>query len=44
MLMILVDVPLQISRGIFIYGEIIPMHTSRESCYTVIKQPSDGNK
>ena len=31
------NVPLQISRGIFIYGEIIKMHTIYEGNYTVIK-------
>jgi len=33
-----VNVSLQISRGIFVYGEIIQMHTIRESNYTGIKQ------
>jgi len=31
MLMILVNIPLKISRGIFVYGEIIQMHTSNKS-------------
>jgi len=43
MLMIRVNVPLQISRGVFVYGEIIQMHTIFESNYTVIKQPRHGN-
>jgi len=43
MLMIRVNVPLQISRGIFIYGEIIQMHTVHESNYTVIRLPRNGN-
>jgi len=33
------NVQLQISRRIFVYGEIIQMHTIRESNYTVIKPP-----
>jgi len=39
MLMIRLNAPLQISRGIFAYGEIIQMYTMRERNYTVIKQP-----
>jgi len=42
MLMIYVKVPLQISRGIFVYGEIIQMHTIHKSNYAVIKQPRNG--
>jgi len=38
-----VNVPLQTSRGIFVYGEIIKMHTIHESNYTVIKLPRNGN-
>jgi len=34
MLMIRVKVSLQISKGIFIYVEIIQMHTIRESNYS----------
>jgi len=41
--MIRVNVQLQISRGIFVYGEIIQMHTTHESKYTVIKLPRNGN-
>jgi len=33
-LMIGVNVPLQMSRGIFVYGEIIQMHTIHEGSYT----------
>jgi len=36
MLMIYVKVPLQISRRIFVYGEIIQMHTIRKSDSAVI--------
>jgi len=43
MSMIRVNVQLQISRGIFVYDEIIQMHAIRESDYTVIKQPRNGN-
>jgi len=43
MLMIRVNIPLQISRDIFVYGEIIPMHTIHESSYTVTKLPRNGN-
>jgi len=43
MLMIRVKVSLQISRGIFVNGEILQMHTIHESNYTVIKLPSNGN-
>jgi len=43
MLMIRVNVPLQISRGIFICGEIIKMHTIYEGNYTVIKLLLTGN-
>jgi len=38
-----VNVPLQITRGIFIYGEIIQMHTIHEGNYAVISQPRNGN-
>jgi len=43
--MIHVNVPLQISKskGIFVCGEIIKMHTIHESNNAVIKLPSDGN-
>jgi len=41
--MIYVKVPSQISRGIFVYGEIIQMHTIRKRNYTVVKQPRNGN-
>jgi len=44
MLMIRINVPLQITRGIFVHGDIIQMHTIHENNYTVIKQPRDGNK
>jgi len=37
MLMIRVNVSLQISRCIFVNGEILQMHTIQESNYTVIK-------
>jgi len=43
MLMIRVNVPLEISRGIFVYGEITEMHTIHESNYTAIKLPHNGN-
>jgi len=43
MLIMRVNVSLQISRGTFVHGEIIEMHTIRESNYTVIKQPCNGN-
>jgi len=43
MLMIRVNVSSQISRGIFVCGEIIQMHTIQESNYTVIKLPRNGN-
>jgi len=43
MLMIRVNVPLQISRGIFVCGEIIKMHTIHESNCRVIKLPRNGN-
>jgi len=39
MLMIRVNIPLQISRGMFVYGETIQMHTILESNYTVVKLP-----
>jgi len=41
--MLCVKVQLQISRGIFVYGEIIKMPTIYECNYTVIKLPHDGN-
>jgi len=41
--MIYVKVPSQTSRGIFVYAEIIQMHTIRKSNYTVVKQPCTGN-
>jgi len=43
MLMILANVPLRISKGIFVHDEIIKMHTIHEGNYTVIKLPRDGN-
>ena len=43
MLMIRMNIPLQISTGIFVYGKIIEMHTILESNYTVIKLQSNGN-
>jgi len=43
MLMIRVNVQLQISRGYFVFGEIIQMHTIHESNYTVINQPRNGS-
>jgi len=42
--MIFVNVPLQSSRGIFVHGEIIQMHTILESNCTVIKLPRYGNR
>jgi len=41
--MIRLNVPLQSSRGILVYGEIIQTHTIRESNCTVIKLPRNGN-
>jgi len=41
--MIRVNVSLQISRCIFVNGEILQMHTAHESNYTVIKLPRIGN-
>jgi len=41
--MIRVNVPLQISRGICVYVEIIQMHTIFESSCKVTKLPSNGN-
>jgi len=43
MLMIRVNVSLQISRRIFVNGEILQMHTIHDSNYTVIKLPWNGN-
>jgi len=43
MLMIRVKVPLEFSKGIFVHGEIIKMHTIHESNYTAIKLPRNGN-
>jgi len=43
LLIIRVNDPLQISRGIFVYDEIIQMHTIHECSYTVIKLPYNGN-
>jgi len=37
------NVSLQISRFIFVNGEILQMHTIHESNYTLIKLPRDGN-
>jgi len=44
MSMICVNVQLQISRGIFLHGEIIQVHTIHESHSTsiVIKLPRNG--
>jgi len=42
--MICVNISLQISRRIFVYGEIIQMHTFHESNSTVIKLPRNGRK
>jgi len=41
--MIRVNVSLQISRSIFVCGEIIQVWTIHESNYTVIKLPHSGN-
>ena len=43
MLMIRVNIPLQISRGICVYGEIMQMHTIHESNHTVMKLPRNEN-
>jgi len=43
MLMICAKVPLQISKGIFVYGEIIKMHTIHKGNYALIKLPRNGN-
>jgi len=43
MLMIHVNDPLQISRGIFVWGEIIKMHTIHQRKYTVMKLPRNVN-
>jgi len=43
MLMMRVNVSLQISRCIFVDGEILQMHTIHESNYTVIKLTRNGN-
>ena len=43
MSMIRVNVSLQISRCIFVYGEIIQMHTIHENNYALIKLPRNGN-
>jgi len=42
MLMIRVNVPLQISRGVFAHGRILQMHTIHENNYTV-KQNGEKN-
>jgi len=44
MLMIRVNVSLQISRSIFVYGEVIQMHTIHESNYTATKLPRKRNR
>jgi len=44
MLMIRVNVPLQISRGSFVCGEIIQVCTIYERNYTVIKQSHNENR
>jgi len=41
--MIRVNISLQISRCIFVNGEILQMHTIHDSNYTVIKLPRNGN-
>jgi len=41
--MIRVNIPLQISRVIFVYGEIMQIHTIHECNYTVMKLPRNGN-
>jgi len=38
-----VNVSLQISRCIFVYGEILQMRTTHECNYTVIELPRNGN-
>jgi len=43
MLMIRVNIPLQFSRDIFVYGEIIQMHTNHESSYTGLKLSRNEN-
>jgi len=43
MLLIRLNVPLQISRRIFVNGKILQMHTIHESNYTAIKLPRNGN-
>jgi len=43
MLMVRLNVSLQISRCIFVNGEILQMHTINESNYTVIKLPRNEN-
>jgi len=43
LLMIRANVSSQISRSIFVYGEIIQMHTFSETNCTVIKLPRNGN-
>jgi len=37
------NVPLQSSRGIFVYGEIMQMHTILDSNGTEAKLPRNGN-
>jgi len=41
--MIRVNVSLQISRCVFVNGEILQMHTIRKSNYIVIKLPRNGS-
>jgi len=41
--MIRVDAASHISRGIFVYEEIMQMHTIHEKNYKVIKEPRNGN-
>jgi len=43
MLMMLVNVSLQIPRGISVNGEIMHTHTIHESNYAAIKLPRNGN-
>jgi len=43
MLMRLVNAPLQTSRGNFVCGEIIQMHTMSQRNYRVMKESRNGN-
>jgi len=42
-LLILVNVPLEISSGIFVYDEIIQIHTIHKNNHKMIKEPHNGN-